>query len=513
MAYKRVVLIILDGWGIGAEDAGNAIYLANKPFWNKISTVYPHTRLQAAGEAVGLPSGEAGNSEVGHLNIGAGMIVYQEFPRVNMALTDGSFLTNRALLTATGAVKKNQSTLHLMGLIGTGNVHSSIEHLYALLWFAKAQGIQKVAVHTFTDGRDSSPTAGLGLVEIILEKFKEIGVGSFASLSGRYFAMDRDNHWERIQKVYSAIVEGNAPKANDPIMLVNNSYKKKVTDEFIEPTLIVTDGSEPQLIRDGDGVIFFNFRPDRALQMTKAFVEKDFKGFERKKFLPNLTFVTMTEYEKNLPVLVAFPPIIIDNPLAAVISLNDLRQLHIGETEKYAHVTYFINGGRETPYPNEERIHVPSPKVATYDQKPEMSAVEITDQVCNFLRKGLYDFYLINFANADMVAHTGSLEATKKAIEVLDACLERIVKVALPSGAVVITADHGNAESLVNPKTGGVDTEHSANTVPFVVVAEGFNNRTQIRLPSGILADVAPTVLGLLGIHPPSSMTGKNLLG
>jgi len=518
-----LVLIILDGWGIGQEDDGNAINLAYKPFWNKVSVAYPHTTLGACGEEVGLPKGEAGNSEVGHLNIGAGRIVYQELPRINMAVSDGSFISNKAFLTASENVKKNKAALHIMGLVGRGSVHSSLEHLYALLWFAKSQGLQNVYLHLFTDGRDSPPTSGQGVIKNIIDKTKEIGVGKIASICGRYYAMDRDNRWERTGRCYGALVEGKGSIVSDPVSAVSDLYKKGVTDEFVEPLLVSDDEliesmkiggrGQTNLVGDGDSVIFFNFRPDRARQLTKAFVYPSLTQLPGRKFLRNLVFVTMTEYEKNMPVTIAFPPPVIDYPLSAVISMSQLKQLHIGETEKYAHVTYFLNGGREDPFPLEDRVHIPSPKVTTYDKKPEMSALEITDFVLGKLRQKLYDVYIINFANADMVAHTGSLKATIKAVETLDKCMERITDVALElRGAVVITADHGNAETMLNTKSGEMDTEHSTSPVPFISISDIYKTRQNLELSVGSLSDVAPTVLGLLGLNVPNDMIGRNLL-
>ncbi|HEX7456134.1 MAG TPA: 2,3-bisphosphoglycerate-independent phosphoglycerate mutase [Candidatus Nanoarchaeia archaeon] len=510
---KPLALIILDGWGVAPDADSNAISCAHKPFWDRISVAYPHTTLFASGEEVGLPRGEAGNSEVGHLNIGAGMIVYQELPRINMAISDGSFLENKAFLAATQTVKKNKSRFHIIGLIGRGSVHSSLEHLYALLWYAKTQGLKEVFLHLFTDGRDSSPTSALGIIKEILDKSSEIGIGSLASLTGRYWAMDRDERWDRTARAYRAIVDGVGEKITDPVETVKSLYQKKVTDEFIQPLLMSNKEKFEGAVKEGDAVVFFNFRPDRARQLTKAFIDPTFSEFGNRKFVKNLVFVTMTQYERNLPALVAFPPPSIDYPLSAVLSMQDLKQFHIGETEKYAHVTYFLNGGKEDPYPGEDRVHIPSPKVSTYDQKPQMSAKEITDHVCSRLEQRLYDVYIINFANADMVAHTGFMGATKKAIETLDGCLERIVSLVQSHGGVaVITADHGNAEVMIDATTGQANTEHTTNLVPFIVVSDIFKTRQGLKLPVGVLADVAPTTLSLLGIRVPDSMTGRNLL-
>jgi 2,3-bisphosphoglycerate-independent phosphoglycerate mutase len=508
-----LALVILDGWGVAPDSDGNAISLARKPFWDRISVAYPHTSLYASGDEVGLPKGEAGNSEVGHLNIGAGMIVYQELLRINMAISDGSFLENKAFITAAETVKKNKSSLHLVGLVGRGSVHSSLEHLYALLWFAKAQGLKKVFLHLFTDGRDSPPTSGSGVVKEISDKCIEIGVGKIGSICGRYFAMDRDQRWNRTSRAYKLLVEGLGEKITDPVRALNGLYQKRVTDEFVDPYIVTENNEAVGTIKEDDAVVFFNFRSDRARQLTKAFVDPTLSEFTDRKFLKNLVFVTMTEYEKNLPVITAFPPPSIDYPLAAVLSVNNLKQLHIGETEKYAHVTYFLNGERKDPYPGEDRVHIPSPKVTTYDKKPEMSALEITDYVCSRITQKIYDIYIINFANADMVAHTGSIEATIKAIETLDTCLEKINRLILShNGLMIVTADHGNAEKLINTTSGGPDTEHNDSSVPFIIVGEMFKTRQNLKLPVGILADVTPTILSLLGIPIPGSMRGRNLL-
>ncbi|OGY23501.1 MAG: phosphoglycerate mutase (2,3-diphosphoglycerate-independent) [Candidatus Woykebacteria bacterium RBG_13_40_15] len=509
---RPVILIILDGWGVANPGPGNAISLAKKPFWDKISVAYPNTTLLASGEAVGLPIGEEGNSEVGHLNIGAGRIVYQGLPRINMSIAEGSFLENKAFCLAAQKVKERESALHLMGLVGRGEVHSCLEHLYGLLWFAKSQNISNVFVHAFTDGRDSSPTSGKEIIEEINRKISEIGVGKLATVMGRYLSMDRNNHWDRTKKSYDALVGGKGLKVKNPLEAIEKSYKNEVTDEFIEP-IIISDGDEPCTIKDGDSIIFFNFRPDRARQLTRAFADPSFNNFTRDKVLKDITFVTMTEYEKNLPVIVGFPSSIVDFPLAAVLSVNNLRQLHIGETEKYAHVTYFINGGREEPFPGEDRIHIPSPKVATYDKQPEMSAKEITDKIVDRVKNGLYDAYIVNFANCDMVGHTGSIEATIKAVETVDSCLAQIVATVFPlGGAVVITADHGNAENMTDPVTGKINTEHTGNPVPFIAISKQFEGKGILKIPSGILADVSPTVLNLLGLDKPAEMTGKSLI-
>lgn len=510
---RPLVLAIVDGWGLSAASAGNAITSAHKPFFDSAWASYPHTQLSASGEVVGLPKGEAGNSEVGHLNMGAGKIVYQDESRINSSIADGSFLKNEAFLAAFDHTNRNKSSLHIMGLVGTGRVHASVEHMYALVWAAKENQVENIFLHIFTDGRDSSPTGDLQVIGEIQAKLAAIGAGRIASVMGRYWAMDRDKRWERVARAYRALVFGEGNRALDPRSVVENSYQKNVTDEFIEPTLITFEGNTVHNIKAHDSVIFFNFRPDRARQLTHAFVLPHFTDFDRGPILANLAFVTMTEYEKGLPVTVAFPHQEIAQPLAKVVSDRLLRQLHIGESEKYAHVTYFINGGREDPFPHEDRVHIPSPKVATYDLKPEMSALEIANFVASKIKTNSYDFYIVNFANADMVAHTGSLSATTKAIETLDTCLQKIAtEILAKNGALVITSDHGNAEVMINPATGKVDTEHSDSPVPFLVVAKELEHTSE-QLPSGILADVAPTVLALMGIDKPPTMVGRDLLG
>ncbi len=511
---KPVLLVILDGWGIAPPGPGNAIELAKKPYFNSLLANYPHTQLTASEESVGLPKGESGNSEVGHLNIGAGRIVQQDLPRINSAIADGSFSRNESLIKAYENTLANNSNLHLLGLVGTAGGHSSVKHLYALLLEAKEHKVKNVYLHLFTDGRDSSTTAGVQVLNEIQKKIDTIGIGKIASITGRYWAMDRDNRWERTEKAYRTIVLGQGIRSNNVSHTIESSYQKNITDEFIEPTLITSEDNSVFTVKDNDSVIFFNFRPDRARQLTESFVLPEFLNFDRETGLKNIVFVTMTEYEKNLPVLVAFPLQVVEDSLAKIISDNGLKQLHIGETEKYAHVTYFFNGGREESYSLEHRVHIPSPKVITYDLKPEMSATELTDYVVAKLKEDLYEFYIVNFANADMVGHTGSISATEKAIEILDSCLEKIGNEVLgKNGVMIVTADHGNAETMLNPTTGEVDTAHSRNQVPFVVVAKVLQKKPTVQLPPGILADVAPSVLSLFGIEKPDSMSGRNLLG
>jgi 2,3-bisphosphoglycerate-independent phosphoglycerate mutase len=533
---KPVVLIILDGWGIAPPGPGNAVALAKTPTFDKLWAAFPHTQLSASGEAVGLPRGEDGNSETGHLNLGAGQIVFQDLPRINMSIADGSFYRIPAFLKVAEYVKKNNSRLHLLGLIGSGGVHSSLEHIFALLHFAKNEGIKKVFLHLFTDGRDSPPTSAFIYLNKVQQEAELVGVGRIATLIGRWYAMDRDYRWERTQKAYELLVEGKGKKVKSLKEGIRKSYESGITDEFIEPLVIDKNG----LIKDGDGVIFFNFRIDRPRQLTKTFVIPDFETmkvrkaafdpyaeryglrqyqipgatttFKRNKVLKNLFFVTMTEYEKRLPVEVAFPPEAVKLPFSRIIAENGLRQLHISETEKERFVTYYFDGQRERPSPLEDWVEIPSPKVATYDLKPEMSANQVTEQLLKRLKPGNYDFAVVNYANPDMVGHTGVLSASIKACETVDECLDKSVQTVINlGGACVITADHGNVEEMANPISGEVDTEHSTNPVPFVVVDQRFDSGGRI-LQEGILADVAPTILTIMGIEKPDLMTGRNLL-
>jgi len=538
---KLVVLIILDGWGLAPPGPGNAISLASLPNFNRLWFSYPHTRLIASGEPVGLPRGERGNSETGHLNLGAGRIVYQDLPRINMSIADGSFFKNEAFLSAIEHVKRNDSRLHLMGLIGQGGVHASNDHLFALLRLAAQEKVKNLFLHLFTDGRDSPPTSALIYLSQVEEKLKEIGFGKIATISGRYFALDRDNRWERTQKAYEAMVDGQGITETSPEAAIKRAYSKGITDEFIEPTVIIENGEPVGKICDNDAVIVYNFRIDRPRQLTKAFVlpdlekglalkpyfdpyaEKYFKKsyvelpkvkktFPRKTFLRNLFFVTMTEYEKNLPVVVAFPPLPIDLPLARLLSERNLRQLHITETEKERFVTYYFDGLREDAFQGEDWLVIPSPKVPTYDLKPEMSAYKTTKVVIDRIAARLYNFILINFANPDMVGHTGVIQAGIAACEAVDSCLEKVVRATLAyDGTCIITADHGNVEEMINPVTGGVDTEHSTNPVPFILVDKKFQGDSR-ELPSGILADVAPTVLKILNIPKPNEFSGRSLV-
>ncbi|MBS6599452.1 MAG: 2,3-bisphosphoglycerate-independent phosphoglycerate mutase [Clostridium sp.] len=509
MSKKPVMLMILDGFGIAEKSEGNAVALAKKPNFDRLVKEYPHTQLQASGMAVGLPEGQMGNSEVGHLNIGSGRIVYQELTRITKAIEDGDFFENEALMKAMKNAKENNTSLHLMGLLSDGGVHSHIGHLKGLLEFAKKEGLQKVYVHAFMDGRDVPPSSGKDFIIKAEEMMKEVGVGQIATVSGRYYAMDRDNRWERVQLAYNAIVLGEGEKASSAVEAIENSYHDEKTDEFVIPCVIEEDGHPTATIKNGDSVVFFNFRPDRARELTRAINDKEFAGFKRETL--NLTFVTMTQYDKTLEgVNIAFKPQTLVNTLGEYVSSKGLKQLRIAETEKYAHVTFFFNGGVEKENPGEERKVIPSPKVATYDLKPEMSAYEVTDELLNRLDQDKYDMIILNFANPDMVGHTGVVQAAVKAIEAVDECLGKIVdKVLEKDGTVFVTADHGNAETEIDFSTGNPFTAHTTNPVPFVWVSNNINGRT---LKSGKLADIAPTMLNVMNLEVPKEMTGECLI-
>lgn len=522
---KPVVLAILDGWGVAPKGEGNAIAFAKTPNIDKFVAAYPAMTLRASGDEVGLSWGEMGTSEVGHLNLGTGKIFYQTLPRINKSIEDGSFFDNSVLEAAASHVKKNKSSLHIMGLASTGRVHTTIEHLYALLRFAYREKIKRVYIHAFLDGRDTVYNSGIDFIAKLQEKIKEYGVGKIATLSGRFYAMDRDNHWDRTEKTYRAIAEGKSDEYfSDPLEAISKSYEKKIYDEEFVPVVITQNKKPVAMVEENDAVIFFNYRADRARQITRTFVFQDFDKFERKKFFSNLFFATMAEYEKDLPVNVIFPPEEIKTCLAKVLSEAGQKQLHIAETEKYAHVTYFFNGMKEEEFPGESRIIVPSPGVSSYDQKPEMSAFQITEKLVKEITAQKYDFIVVNFANADMVGHTGNLEATIKAVEVVDKCLEEIANLVLSlGGALVITADHGNAEEVINLQTNEMDKEHSTNPVPFILVGREWEGKTlgleeapggdlSLLSPTGILADVAPTILKIMGIEKPGEMTGTSLI-
>ncbi len=520
---RPAVLLIIDGFGVAPDSEGNAITHAETPRWKELIRAYPTMTLRASGEEVGLSWGEMGNSEVGHLAIGAGRVYYQLFPRINRDIATADFFKNPAFLRAVEHVKKNDSALHLIGLVSAGRVHAMDEHCHALLRLAKDQGITKVFVHAVLDGRDTIYNAGIDFITTLQEKMTELGVGKIASMSGRYFAMDRDNRWDRVEKAYNAMARGDGEKAADAIGALRASYAKEVYDEQFPPTVIEENGAPVATVKDGDAAIFFNFRPDRARELTKAFVLPDFGRFPRQK-VNDLLFVTMAEYEAGLPVEVAYPAEKVANCLAKVISDNGLTQLHIAETEKYAHVTFFLNGTYENPFPGEDRVIIPSPQVASYDQAPAMSANEITDRVVREIQGGCHDFIVLNYANPDMVGHTGVLDATIEAVETVDACVGRVVDATLAAGGVAfITADHGNAEELKNLRTGDIDKEHATNPVPFVIVGKEFEGKPSasgevpdgdlsLLSPIGMLADVAPTILAVMNIPQPSEMTGASLL-
>ena len=495
--------MILDGFGI-APTEGNAIAAANKPNLDKIFAENPHTQIGASGMDVGLPDGQMGNSEVGHTNIGAGRIVYQELTRITKSAQDGDMDKNEALLKAMNNAKDNGKALHLMGLLSDGGVHSHNTHLYALLEMAKRVGVEKVFVHCFMDGRDVPPSSGKDYVKELMDKLEEIGVGKIATVMGRYYAMDRDNRWERVEKAYAAMVYGEGEQADCPLCAMQNSYDKEVTDEFVVPTVV--KGAEP--ISEGDSVIFYNFRPDRAREITRTLVDPDFTGFERKKGFFPLTYVCMTQYDATMPnVEVAYKPESLVNTFGEYISNKGLTQLRIAETEKYAHVTFFFNGGVEKQYPGEDRILVKSPAVATYDLQPEMSAYEVTDKMVEAVKSGKYDALILNYANCDMVGHTGVFEAAVKAVEAVDTCVGRVVEaVKEMGGCVLLTADHGNADKMVD-EDGEPFTAHTTNPVPFCVI----NHPCKLR-EGGRLADIAPTMLKILGLEQPKEMTGESLI-
>jgi 2,3-bisphosphoglycerate-independent phosphoglycerate mutase len=507
---KPLLLMILDGWGINPNRENNAIALTDPPVMGRLLRGYPSTELTASGMAVGLPEGQMGNSEVGHLNIGAGRIVYQELTRISKAIRDESFFRNPVLLDCMARTRASGGRLHLAGLLSDGGVHSHNTHLYALLELARREGIGEVFVHCFLDGRDTPPRSASGYLAALEEEMRRLGIGRIASIMGRYYAMDRDNRWNRVERAYRALVSGEGKRSASAGCAIAESYAEGITDEFVLP-VILTDGEIPVgTLRDGDGFVFFNFRSDRAREITRALTEQEFSGFPRS-VRPNLaSFVCMTEYDETFHLPVAFGPEELKNILGEVVSRAGLRQLRIAETEKYAHVTFFFNGGNEIPFPGEDRVLIPSPKeVATYDLKPEMSAYGVADELIARINADIYDFIVLNFANADMVGHTGVLEAAMKAIAAVDVCVGRVVDEVLSRGGILlITADHGNAETMVD-ESGNPHTAHTCNPVPFLLVDD---SRKKTRLRPGILADIAPTVLELLGIPQPEEMTGASLL-
>jgi len=526
---KPLVLIILDGWGYRAETKANAIALARKPTYDRLLREYPNTLIHTSGPFVGLPEGQMGNSEVGHLNIGAGRIVHMDITRIDLMIQNGEFFSHPVLLQAMKHARSGERRLHLFGLVSDGGVHSQQAHLYALLKMAKQNGLERVFVHAFMDGRDTLPTNGAGYLEKLQQKMREYSCGKIATVNGRYYAMDRDRRWERIAKAYNAMVfaEAEGGKQADPVQGMKESYNKGVTDEFVMPFVCTdTHGQALATIRDEDSCICFNFRADRVRQITRALARNsglnakggsDLPGaadldatLPRDRVPKNLHYVCMTQYDKNFSLPVVIPPESMANILANVMGGLNLRNLRVAETEKYAHVTYFFNGGVEQPFPGEDRVMVQSPKVATYDLKPEMSASGVADAVVKATEDGTFDVVIVNFANADMVGHSGKIEPTVKAVETVDACLARIESaVRAKGGAILITADHGNAEMMIDPATGGPHTAHTTNPVPFIVVAE---NAKQFTLNSGgSLRDISPTVLGMLGVDEPKEMTGKDL--
>lgn len=510
MSKKPVMLMILDGFGISPNKEGNAVAAANKPNYDRLFNKYPHTELQASGLEVGLPEGQMGNSEVGHLNIGAGRIIYQELTRITKEIKEGTFFTNKALVKAMDEAKENNTSLHLMGLLSNGGVHSHIDHLKGLLELAKKKGLQKVYVHAFMDGRDVAPSSGKEFIVELENAMKEIGVGEIATISGRYYAMDRDNRWERVELAYNAMVLGEGEKASSAVEAIEKSYHDNKTDEFVLPTVIEEDGHPVSRIKDGDSVIFFNFRPDRAREITRAIVDTDFAGFER----PNMNtfFVCLTTYDVTIKnVNVAFKPQSLENTLGEYLSSKGKSQLRAAETEKYAHVTFFFNGGVEEANDGEDRLLVPSPKVATYDLQPEMSAYELTDKLLSKIDEDRYDLIVVNYANPDMVGHTGVMEAAVKAVEAVDTCVGKVVdKILSKGGAAIITADHGNAEYMWDANTESTVTAHSTNPVPFMVVGEELKDAKLKE--DGRLSDIAPTILDMMNLEKPEQMTGHSLI-
>ncbi len=510
MSKKPTVLMILDGYGLNEKTEGNAVAEANTPVMDKLMTECPFVRGNASGMAVGLPDGQMGNSEVGHLNMGAGRIVYQDLTKITKAIQDGDFFENKALLAACENVKKNESALHLFGLVSDGGVHSHNSHIYGLLELAKRQGIEKVYVHCFLDGRDTPPASGKDFVSELVEKMEEIGVGQVATVMGRYYAMDRDNRWDRVELAYNAMVKGEGNKGDDAVKAIQESYDNEKTDEFVIPTVIMKNGAPTATIKDNDSIIFFNFRPDRAREITRTFCDDNFEGFARGERVKT-TFVCFTEYDVTIPnKLVAFVKTEITNTFGEFLAANNLKQARIAETEKYAHVTFFFNGGVEEPNAGEDRILVKSPKVATYDLQPEMSAPEVCDKLVDAIKSGKYDVIIINFANPDMVGHTGVENAAIKAIETVDVCVGRAVDaVKEVNGQMFICADHGNAEQLIDYNTHEPFTAHTTNQVPFILV--NADSKYKLR-EGGCLADIAPTLIELMGMEQPKEMTGTSLL-
>ena len=510
MSKRPTVLMILDGYGLNEKEQGNAVAEAKTPVMDRLMAEYPFVKGNASGLAVGLPDGQMGNSEVGHLNMGAGRIVYQELTRITKEIEDGVFFENEALLKAVGNAKANDSALHMFGLVSDGGVHSHNTHIYGLLELAKRHGLKKVYVHCFLDGRDTPPTSGKDYVQELTDKMQELGVGEVASVMGRYYAMDRDNRWDRVELAYKALTRGEGETAADGVSAIAVSYEKGVNDEFVVPAVVMKDGKPLATIQDGDSVIFFNFRPDRAREITRAFCDDEFTGFPREKKL-DLTYVCFTEYDVTIPnKLVAFHKVELHNTFGEYLAAHGKKQARIAETEKYAHVTFFFNGGVEEPNEGEDRILVKSPKVATYDLQPEMSAYGVCDKLVEAIKSDKYDVIIINFANPDMVGHTGIEEAAIKAVEAVDECVGRAVEALKEvDGQMFICADHGNAEQLVDYNTGAPFTAHTTNPVPFLLV--NADPAYKLR-EGGCLADIIPTLIELMGMEQPKEMTGKSLL-
>jgi 2,3-bisphosphoglycerate-independent phosphoglycerate mutase len=511
MSKKPTVLMILDGYGLNEKKEGNAVKLANTPVMNKLMAEYPFVKGNASGMAVGLPEGQMGNSEVGHLNMGAGRIIYQELTRITKEIQDGDFFKNEALLKAMENCKKNDSDLHLFGLLSDGGVHSHITHLYGLLELAKKEGVSNVYVHAFLDGRDTAPTSGKGFAEALTDKMEELGVGEIATVMGRYYVMDRDNRWDRVEKAYRAMVFGEGNTADNGVAAIQKSYDSNVNDEFVVPTVILKDGKPVTTIKENDSVIFFNFRPDRAREITRAFCDDEFTGFKRDKGRMPLTYVCFSDYDVTISnKIAAFHKISIDNTFGQFLAAHNLKQLRLAETEKYAHVTFFFNGGVEVPNEGEERILVNSPKVATYDLQPEMSAFDVAKNLVESIKSLKYDVIIVNFANPDMVGHTGIQDAAVKAVETVDKCVEMACEALLSvDGQMFICADHGNVEQLIDYTTGEPFTAHTINEVPFILVNydKGYTLKE-----GGCLADIAPTMIEMMGLKQPKDMTGESLL-
>ncbi len=511
MSKKQTVLMILDGYGDTSETKGNAIKLADTKNLDMIFSKYPYAKGYASGLDVGLPDGQMGNSEVGHLNIGAGRIVYQELTKISKAIKDGDFFTNEEFLKAINNAKKNNSDLHLFGLLSNGGVHSHTEHIFALLELCKKENFENVYLHAFLDGRDTPPTSGKGFLEETENKMKEIGVGKIATVSGRFYSMDRDKRWDRVKETYDALVLAKGETKNSVSECINDSYNDGLNDEFVKPTIILNDGQPTATIKENDSVIFYNFRPDRAREISHALLDVDFDGFEREKGFFNLTFVTFTEIDTSIKnKLVAFKPSSLENTLGEYVAKKGLKQLRIAETEKYAHVTFFFNGGVEAPNENEDRILIPSPKVTTYDLQPEMSAFEVSEKLVEQINANKYDLLIVNFANPDMVGHTGHMDACVKAIETVDKAVGQVYEAVVKNGAsMFICADHGNADKLIDLETDEMFTAHTTNPVPFCLV--NFDGAKGIK-ENGKLSDIAPTILEMMGLEQPAEMEGTSLI-